>query len=105
MTKKFKKPNQTLKIPKIILVTGKFLSFIFNKFSGAICGQIIHNPKHKIPKRELEMDSKSRQEAILVRAFIKTLWCIILVQAHGKYCSFMAGQVAEHNWLNLQKPL
>ncbi len=74
MTKKFKKPNQTLKIPKIILVTGKFLSFISTNLAVQFAAKLFTTPiKHKIPKRELEMDSKSRQETIFVSSIHKNI--------------------------------
>lgn len=74
MTKKFKKPNQTLKIPKIILVTGKFLSFISTNLAVQFAAKLFTTPiKHKIPKRELEMDSKSRQETIFVPSIRKNI--------------------------------
>ena len=74
MTKKFKKPNQTLKIPKIILVTGKFLSFISTNLAVQFAAKLFTTPiKHKIPKRELEMDSKSRQETIFVPSIHKNI--------------------------------
>ncbi len=74
MTKKFKKLNQTLKIPKIILVTGKFLSFISTNLAVRFAAKLFTTPiKHKIPKRELEMDSKSRQETILVPSIHKNI--------------------------------
>ncbi len=74
MTKKFKKPNQTLKIPKIILVTGKFLSFISTNLAVRFAAKLFTTPiKHKIPKRELEMDSKSRQETIFIPSIRKNI--------------------------------
>ena len=74
MTKKSKKPNQTLKIPKIILVTGKFLSFISTNLAVQFAAKLFTTPiKHKIPKRELEMDSKSRQETIFVPSIHKNI--------------------------------
>ena len=74
MTKKFKKPNQTLKIPKIILVTGKFLSFISTNLAVQFAAKLFTTPiKHKIPKRELEMDSKSRQESIFIPSIRKNI--------------------------------
>ena len=74
MTKKFKKPNQTLKIPKIILVTGKFLSFISTNLAVQFAAKLFTTPiKHKIPKRELEMDSKSRQETIFIPSIRKNI--------------------------------
>ena len=67
MTKKAKKPNQTLKIPRIILVVGKFLSFISTKLVVLYAARLFTTPiKYKIPKRELEMDAKSRQETIAI---------------------------------------
>jgi len=67
MTKKSKKPNQTLKIPKIILISGKFLSFISTKLVVRFAAQLFTTPiKYKIPKRELEMDSKSKQQIIQI---------------------------------------
>jgi pimeloyl-ACP methyl ester carboxylesterase len=74
MTKKFKKPNQTLKIPKIILVTGKFLSFISTNLAVQFAAKLFTTPiKHKIPKRELEMDSKSRQETVFIPSIRKNI--------------------------------
>ena len=67
MAKKSRKPNQTLKIPKIILVTGKFLSFISTNLVVQFAARLFTTPiKYKIPKRELEMDTQSRQETIAV---------------------------------------
>lgn len=74
MTKKSKKPNQTLKIPKIILVTGKFLSFISTKLVVRFAARLFTTPiKYKIPKRELEMDAKSAQQSILVPSINKEI--------------------------------
>lgn len=67
MTKKTKKPNQSLKIPKIILVLGQFLSFISTKLAVQFAARLFTSPiKHKIPKRELEMDRLSRQEVLTI---------------------------------------
>lgn len=74
MTKKAKKPNKTLKIPKIILVTGKFLAFISTKLAVAFAARLFTTPiKYKLPKRELEMDAKSRQETILIPTIKKNI--------------------------------
>ena len=74
MTKKFKKPNQTLKIPKIILLAGKFLSFISTNLAVQFAAKLFTTPiKHKIPKREMEMDSKSRQETIFIPSIRKNI--------------------------------
>ncbi|WP_309640321.1 alpha/beta hydrolase [Flavobacterium sp.] len=74
MAKKSKKPNQTLKIPKIILLTGKFLSFISTNLVVQFAARLFTTPiKYKIPKRELEMDAKSRQETIRVPSINKNI--------------------------------
>lgn len=67
MTKKTKKPNQTLKIPKIIRITGKFLSFISTKLAVLFAARLFTTPfKYKLPKRELQMDAHSRKQTIAV---------------------------------------
>ena len=67
MTKKTKKPNQSLKIPKIILVVGQFFSFISTKLTVQFAARLFTSPiKHKIPKRELEMDRLSRKEVLAI---------------------------------------
>jgi len=74
MAKKSGKPNQTLKIPKIILITGKFLSFISTKLTVLFAARLFTTPiKHKIPKRELDMDARSRQETMLVPEINKNI--------------------------------
>ena len=67
MTKKTKKPNQSLKIPNIIIVVGQFLSLISTKLTVLFAARLFTSPiKHKIPKRELEMDRLSRQEVLAI---------------------------------------
>jgi len=74
MTKKTKKPNQSLKIPKIILVVGQFLSFISTKLTVLFAARLFTSPiKHKIPKRELEMDRNSRQETLTIPSIQKSI--------------------------------
>lgn len=74
MTKKPKKPNQTLKIPKIILVTGKFLSLISANLTTRFAAWLFTTPiKYKLPKRELEMDAKSRQQQIQIPSINKDI--------------------------------
>lgn len=64
MTKNNGKPNQTLKIPRIIRIAAKFLSFISPKLAVAFAARLFTTPiKHRLPKRELEMDRESRQES------------------------------------------
>ena len=67
MTMNTQKANKTLKIPKIILLTTKFLAFISTKLVVAFAAKLFTTPlKHKVPKRELEMDQKSKQEVVLI---------------------------------------
>ncbi len=74
MTKKTKKPNQSLKIPKIILVVGQFLSFISTKLVVQFAARLFTSPiKYKIPKRELEMDRLSRQEVLAIPSIQKKI--------------------------------
>jgi len=74
MTKNFKKPNQSLKIPKIIVIVGKFLSLISTKLVVSFAAKLFTTPiKHKIPKRELEMDSKSVQETVQIPSINKSV--------------------------------
>ena len=74
MTKKTKKPTQSLKIPKIILVVGQFLSFISTKLAVQFVARLFTSPiKYKIPKRELEMDRLSRQEVIIIPSIQKKI--------------------------------
>jgi pimeloyl-ACP methyl ester carboxylesterase len=74
MTKKTKKPNQSLKIPKLILVMGKFLSFISTKLAVQFAARLFTSPiKHKIPKREMEMDANSRQQMLTIPTIQKKI--------------------------------
>jgi pimeloyl-ACP methyl ester carboxylesterase len=74
MTKKTKKPHQSMKIPKIILVVGQFLSFISTKLTVQFAARLFTSPiKHTIPKRELEMDRLARQEVLLIPSIQKRI--------------------------------
>ena len=74
MAKKPKKPNQTLKIPKIILATGKLLSFISTKWLVLFAARLFTTPiKYKLPKRELEMDAKSSQQTLAIPSIHKNI--------------------------------
>lgn len=65
MTKKSTKPTQSLKIPKIIIASSKFIAFISPKLVTLFAAKLFTTPiKHKIPKRELEMNSKSKQISV-----------------------------------------
>ncbi len=74
MTKNSGKPNQTLKIPKIILIAAQFLSFISTKLAVSFAARLFTTPiKHKLPKREAAMDEKSRQESVFIAAIQKEI--------------------------------
>lgn len=67
MTKKSSNHTQSLKIPRIILLTSKLISFISPKLITLFAAKLFTTPiKHKIPKRELEMDQKSIQKLISI---------------------------------------
>lgn len=81
MTKKTSNHTQSLKIPKIILLTSKLISLISPKLITLFAAKLFTTPiKHKIPKRELEMDRKSIQKLISVPAIDKE---VVLYQ-YGK---------------------
>lgn len=62
MTKKTSNYTQSLKIPKIILQSSKLIAYFSTKLVTLFAAKLFTTPiKHKIPKRELEMDSKSRK--------------------------------------------
>jgi pimeloyl-ACP methyl ester carboxylesterase len=63
MTKKTKK--NISEVPTIILISAKFLQFISPKLVTKFAAKLFMTPiKHKIPKRELNMDEKSIQTII-----------------------------------------
>ena len=72
MTKKASIHTQSLKIPKVILLTSKLISFISPKLITLFAAKLFTTPiKHKIPKRELEMDRKSIQKLTYIPAIKK----------------------------------
>lgn len=72
MTKKTSIHTQSLKIPKIILLTSQFISFISPKLVTLFAAKLFTTPlKHKIPKRELEMNRNSVQKLINIPAISK----------------------------------
>ena len=81
MTKKTSNHTQSLKIPKIILLTSKLISFISPKLITLFAAKLFTTPiKHKIPKRELEMDRNSLQKLVSIPAIGKE---VVLYQ-YGK---------------------
>lgn len=81
MTKKPSNHTQTLKIPKIILQTSKLISLISPKLTTLLAAKLFTMPiKHKIPKRELDMDFKSTQKIIDIRRINKK----VMLYHYGK---------------------
>ncbi|MCV2484828.1 alpha/beta hydrolase [Flavobacterium sp. SH_e] len=74
MAKKAINPTKSLKIPKIIIISAKICEFISTKLVTKFAAKIFTTPiKHKVPKRELEMDRKSLQELISIPAIDKSV--------------------------------
>ena len=74
MSKKSAKASQSLKIPRTIILTGKFLQFISPRLATAFASRLFTTPvKHKIPRRELEMDHKSIQEKVHIDSIGKDI--------------------------------
>ncbi|PBJ15604.1 Alpha/beta hydrolase family protein [Flavobacterium sp. ACN6] len=74
MAKKAINPTKSLKIPQIIKLSAKICALISKKLVTQFTARIFTTPiKHKIPKREFEMDQKSMQKKIYVPAIDKTI--------------------------------
>lgn len=67
-----KKKTSVPKIPKIILITAKSLAFVSPKLVTLFSAQLFSTPlRHKMPKREIEMDQKSTQHKIQIHSIDK----------------------------------
>ncbi|MGL2964906.1 alpha/beta fold hydrolase [Flavobacterium sp. RSB2_4_14] len=74
MTKKTQIKTQSLKIPKSILFTAKLLEAISPKLATLFAAKLFTTPiKHKIPKREWHMDSKSDKQTVWVPSIKKEI--------------------------------
>ncbi|MES2747677.1 MAG: alpha/beta hydrolase [Bacteroidota bacterium] len=81
MTKNKELRSQSLKIPKLILVTAKLLEFISPKLATIFAAKLFTTPiKHKIPKREYQMDNESVQKTVHIPSINKE----IVVYFYGK---------------------
>ena len=75
------KKKQHLKIPKVIIYFGKTLQFFSVKLTTLYLAKLFTTPiKHKVPKRELEMDDHSLKETLLLPSVNKK----IVVYKYGK---------------------
>lgn len=72
MPKKSPNPKQSFKIPRLILQFSKIIASISPKLAILFAAKLFSTPiKHKIPKRELEMDKKSVQKLIEIPSINK----------------------------------
>lgn len=72
MTKKSSNTAQSLKIPKIIVITSKVIALISSKLITLFTAKLFTTPiRHKIPKRELDMDQNTIQKIIKIPAINK----------------------------------
>ena len=66
------KPEKTIKVPKLIIFTGKFLQLISKRAAVLYAARLFTTPiKHKIPKREIEMDTNSLQQKVSIPSIQK----------------------------------
>jgi pimeloyl-ACP methyl ester carboxylesterase len=74
MSKKTINSPKPLAIPKIILLISTFLSSISTRAVTLFAAKLFTTPiKHKVPKRELAMDSISKQQLIPIPAINKSI--------------------------------
>lgn len=74
MAKKATNPTQSLKIPQVIILSSKLLAFISPKLVTKFAAKLFTTPvKHKVPKRELEMDQKSTKNTFFVPSIHKNI--------------------------------
>lgn len=74
MVKKTKTVHQSSQIPKVIILTAKFLQAISPKLATSFAAKLFTTPiKHKVPKRELQMDTESIQTSHFVPSIKKTI--------------------------------
>ena len=73
--------QQSLKIPKSILITAKLLEVTSSKLAMKFASKLFTSPiKYKLPKREIEMDKNSLQQNIIITNIGKE----IVVYSYGK---------------------
>ncbi|MBE8724842.1 alpha/beta hydrolase [Flavobacterium hungaricum] len=74
MAKKAINPTKSLKIPAIIIISAKICALLSTKLLTKFTARIFTTPiKHKVPKRELHMDTKSIQKRINVPSVGKNI--------------------------------
>ncbi len=66
--------QQSINVPKPIILTGKFLQFISPSLAAKFAARLFRTPfKHAAPKREHVMDSKSKQHRLTVTGIEKEI--------------------------------
>ena len=74
MPKRKTSSPKNLRIPKVILITAKIFAFISTKLVTRFAAKLFVTPiKHKTPKREHEMESKSKKQIIKVATIDKEI--------------------------------
>lgn len=69
MSEKSTLHQQSLKIPKAILITAKILELTSSKLAMKFASKLFTSPmKYKIPKREIEMDKNAVQESFVLES-------------------------------------
>lgn len=74
MSKKTKNPIESLKIPHLIILSAKITALISTKLATAYAARLFTTPiKHKLPKREFEMEQNSIQDTIFIPEIKKNI--------------------------------
>lgn len=74
MSEKSPQHQQSLKIPKPILITAKLLEMTSSKLAMKFASKLFTSPmKYKIPKREIEMDKNSIQQNLVLDSIKKEI--------------------------------
>lgn len=85
MAKNTINPTKSLKIPTIIILSAKLCALISTKLVTLFAAKIFTTPiKHKVPKREFEMDSKSKKNTIYVPSIDKSVVTYLYGQSDRK---------------------
>ncbi|MCI9846425.1 alpha/beta hydrolase [Flavobacterium pectinovorum] len=85
MPKKSVNPVKSLKIPLFILVSSKLCAFFSPKLATIYAAKLFTTPiKHKVPKRELEMDAGSAQKVIHIPSINKNITVYEYIKSEKK---------------------
>ena len=88
---------KNLRIPKVILITAKIFAFISTKLVTRFAAKLFVTPiKHKTPKREHEMESKSKKQIIKVAVINKEIMTISALGLIEKMAYFIVKSHVSH---------